>query len=120
MNAVLLLDLPHVAETGAASIGLFRTELLFMVTPRFPRVPEQVALYRAVLDAVGERPVTFRTLDIGGDKVLPYMARPDEQNPALGLAGDPHRARPAGPAALAAPRPAAGGEAGATSASCSR
>lgn len=84
MNAGLLLDLPHVAETGAASIGLFRTELLFMVTPRFPRVPEQVALYRAVLDAVGDRPVTFRTLDIGGDKVLPYMARPDEQNPALG------------------------------------
>ena len=84
MNAGLLLDLPHVAETGAASIGLFRTELLFMVTPRFPRAAEQQALYAAVLDAVGDRPVTFRTLDIGGDKVLPYMARPDEQNPALG------------------------------------
>ena len=84
MNAGLLLDLPHVAETGAASIGLFRTELLFMVTPRFPRAAEQQALYEAVLDAVGDRPVTFRTLDIGGDKVLPYMARPDEQNPALG------------------------------------
>ena len=84
MNAGLLLDLPHVAETGAASIGLFRTELLFMVTPRFPRVAEQQALYAAVLDAVGDRPVTFRTLDIGGDKILPYMARPDEQNPALG------------------------------------
>ncbi len=72
------------AETGAASIGLFRTELLFMVTPRFPRMAQQYALYKSVLDAVGERPVTFRTLDIGGDKVLPYMARPDEQNPALG------------------------------------
>ena len=84
MNAGLLLDLPHVAETGAASIGLFRTELLFMVTPRFPRMAQQYALYKAVLDAVGDRPVTFRTLDIGGDKVLPYMARPDEQNPALG------------------------------------
>lgn len=84
MNAGLLLDLPHVAETGAASIGLFRTELLFMVTPRFPRVAQQAALYGAVLDAVGDRPVTFRTLDIGGDKVLPYMARPDEPNPALG------------------------------------
>ena len=84
MNAGLLLDLPHVAETGAASIGLFRTELLFMVTPRFPRMAQQHALYKSVLDAVGDRPVTFRTLDIGGDKVLPYMARPDEQNPALG------------------------------------
>ena len=84
MNAGLLLDLPHVAETGAASIGLFRTELLFMVTSRFPRVEQQTALYRSVLDAVGDRPVTFRTLDIGGDKVLPYMARPDEPNPALG------------------------------------
>jgi len=84
MNAGLLLDLPHVAETGAASIGLFRTELLFMVTPRFPRVAQQAALYGAVLDAVGDKPVTFRTLDIGGDKVLPYMARPDEPNPALG------------------------------------
>ena len=84
MNAGLLLDLPHVAETGAASIGLFRTELLFMVTPRFPRMAQQYALYKSVLDAVGDRPVTFRTLDIGGDKVLPYMARPDEQNPALG------------------------------------
>lgn len=84
MNAGLMLDLPHVAETGAASIGLFRTELLFMVTPRFPRVAQQAALYGAVLDAVGDKPVTFRTLDIGGDKVLPYMARPDEPNPALG------------------------------------
>jgi len=84
MNAGLLLDLPHLAETGAASIGLFRTELLFMVTPRFPRVAQQAALYGAVLDAVGDRPVTFRTLDIGGDKVLPYMAQPDEPNPALG------------------------------------
>ncbi len=84
MNAGLLLDLPHVAETGAASIGLFRTELLFMVTPRFPRVAQQAALYGAVLEAVGDKPVTFRTLDIGGDKVLPYMAQPDEPNPALG------------------------------------
>lgn len=84
MNAGLLLDLPHVAETGASSIGLFRTELLFMVASRFPRIEQQTALYRSVLDAVGDRPVTFRTLDIGGDKVLPYMARPDEPNPALG------------------------------------
>ena len=84
MNAGLLLDLPQVAETGAASIGLFRTELLFMVASKFPRIEKQTDLYRSVLDAVGGRPVTFRTLDIGGDKILPYMARPDEPNPALG------------------------------------
>ena len=84
MNAGLLLDLPHVVETGAASIGLFRTELLFMVSPQFPRPAQQYALYKSVLDIVRDRPVTFRTLDIGGDKVLPYMKRMDEENPALG------------------------------------
>ena len=84
MNAGLLLDLPHVIETGAHSIGLFRTELLFMVAARFPRPAQQYALYKSVLDAVRDRPVTFRTLDIGGDKVLPYMQRLDEENPALG------------------------------------
>ncbi len=84
MNAGLLLDLPHVVETGAASIGLFRTELLFMVAARFPRPAQQYALYRSVLDIVRDRPVTFRTLDIGGDKVLPYMKRLEEENPALG------------------------------------
>ena len=84
MNAGLLLDLPHVLETGAASIGLFRTELLFMVAPQFPRPAQQYALYRSVLDQVRDRPVTFRTLDIGGDKVLPYMQRLEEENPALG------------------------------------
>ena len=84
MNAGLLLDVPHVIETGAASIGLFRTELLFMVAPRFPRVAEQYALYKSVLDSVRDRPVTFRTLDIGGDKILPYMTGLDEENPALG------------------------------------
>ncbi|HWG03689.1 MAG TPA: phosphoenolpyruvate--protein phosphotransferase [Beijerinckiaceae bacterium] len=84
MNAGLLVDLPHVAETGAASIGLFRTELQFMIAPQFPRMQEQLALYKAVMDAVPDRPVTFRTLDIGGDKVLPYMKTFEEENPALG------------------------------------
>lgn len=84
MNAGLLVDLPHLAETGAASIGLFRTELQFMIAPQFPRMQEQLALYRAVMDAVPNRPVTFRTLDIGGDKVLPYMKTYEEENPALG------------------------------------
>jgi phosphotransferase system enzyme I (PtsP) len=84
LNAGLLVDLPHIAETGAAGIGLFRTELQFMVASQFPRTGEQLALYRAVLDATSGRPVTFRTLDIGGDKVLPYMRNVEEENPALG------------------------------------
>jgi phosphotransferase system enzyme I (PtsP) len=84
LNAGLSVDLPHIADTGAAGIGLFRTELQFMVAPNFPRTSEQYTLYRAVLDAAGEKPVTFRTLDIGGDKVLPYMRNVEEENPALG------------------------------------
>jgi phosphotransferase system, enzyme I, PtsP len=84
MNAGLLVDMPHLLETGAQSIGLFRTELQFMLAARFPRPGAQQQLYRAILDAAGERPVTFRTLDIGGDKLLPYMKGIDEQNPALG------------------------------------
>jgi phosphotransferase system, enzyme I, PtsP len=84
INAGLSVDLPHIADTGAAGIGLFRTELQFMVAPNFPRSSEQHALYRAVLDAADDKPVTFRTLDIGGDKVLPYMRNIEEENPALG------------------------------------
>jgi len=84
LNAGLMVDLPHIAETGAAGIGLFRTELQFMVAAQLPRTSEQLSLYRAVLDAAGDRPVTFRTLDIGGDKVLPYMRTVEEENPALG------------------------------------
>jgi phosphotransferase system enzyme I (PtsP) len=84
INAGLSVDLPHIADTGAAGIGLFRTELQFMVAPNFPRASEQYNLYRAVLDAVDSKPVTFRTLDIGGDKVLPYMRNIEEENPALG------------------------------------
>nr|WP_237718269.1 phosphoenolpyruvate--protein phosphotransferase [Rhodovulum sp. PH10] len=84
INAGLPVDLPHIEETGAAGIGLFRTELQFMVASQFPRTSEQLALYRNVLDAAGGRPVVFRTLDIGGDKVLPYMRNFEEENPALG------------------------------------
>ncbi len=84
MNAGLTIDAPFVAETGAASIGLFRTELQFMLAPRFPRMKEQYQFYKTVLDAVPDKPVTFRTLDIGSDKVLPYMAKIEEENPALG------------------------------------
>jgi phosphotransferase system, enzyme I, PtsP len=84
INAGLAVDLPHIEETGAGGIGLFRTELQFMVAPSFPRTSEQLSLYRTVLDASGGKPVIFRTLDIGGDKVLPYMRNFEEENPALG------------------------------------
>jgi phosphotransferase system enzyme I (PtsP) len=84
INAGLLVDLPHLAETGAAGIGLFRTELQFMIATEMPRISEQLSLYRAVLDSAGGKPVTFRTLDVGGDKILPYMRAEPEENPALG------------------------------------
>jgi len=84
INAGLSVDLPHIEDTGAGGIGLFRTELQFMVAPSFPRTTEQYSLYRAVLYGAGDKPVTFRTLDIGGDKVLPYMRNVEEENPALG------------------------------------
>jgi phosphotransferase system enzyme I (PtsP) len=84
INAGLTIDLPHLDETGAAGIGLFRTEMQFMVADTLPRTNEQLGLYRTVLDAAGKRPVTFRTLDIGGDKVLPYLRNIEEENPALG------------------------------------
>lgn len=84
INAGLLVDMPNLDETAAAGIGLFRTELQFMVAQHMPTTAEQQALYGAVLKAAQGRPVTFRTLDIGGDKVLPYMERIEEENPALG------------------------------------
>ncbi|MBL8583138.1 MAG: GAF domain-containing protein, partial [Rhizobiaceae bacterium] len=85
MNAGLAVDLPQLAEAGAAGIGLFRTELQFMIASTFPRAEAQERLYRDVLDAARGKPVTFRTLDIGGDKVLPYFkGSVAEENPALG------------------------------------
>ncbi|VTZ52170.1 Phosphoenolpyruvate--protein phosphotransferase [Methylocella tundrae] len=84
MNAGLLVDLQHLAETGAISVGLFRTELQFMLASRFPKMSEQERLYRAALDLAQGKQITFRTLDIGSDKVLPYMTQLQEENPALG------------------------------------
>jgi phosphotransferase system enzyme I (PtsP) len=84
MNAGLLVDLPHLGESGAEGIGLFRTELQFMIAAKMPKLAEQRALYASVIAAAGGRPVTFRTLDIGGDKVLPYMRTAEEENPAMG------------------------------------
>lgn len=84
LNAGLLVDLTHLNETGAEGIGLFRTELQFMVAQRMPSAAEQQSLYEAVFAATGDRSVTIRTLDIGGDKILPYMPKLEEENPALG------------------------------------
>ncbi len=84
MNAGLMADLPSLPTSGAEGVGLFRTELQFLVRNQMPRRSELVALYARVLDAAQGKRVTFRTLDIGSDKVLPYMKPNDEPNPALG------------------------------------
>ncbi|MBC2772792.1 phosphoenolpyruvate--protein phosphotransferase [Rhizobium sp. AQ_MP] len=84
MNAGLLVDLPQLADSGADGIGLFRTELQFMIASTMPKGEEQESFYRSVLKQAGGRPVTFRTLDIGGDKVVPYFRAQEEENPALG------------------------------------
>ncbi len=84
MNAGLLVDLPQLNESGAEGIGLFRTELQFMIASTMPRAEEQEAFYRSVLKQAAGKPVIFRTLDIGGDKVVPYFRAAEEENPALG------------------------------------
>jgi phosphotransferase system enzyme I (PtsP) len=84
MNAGLKLDMPHLAQSGADGIGLFRTELQFMIGETMPRLADQAQFYREILDAAGDKPVVFRTLDLGGDKVLPYARWEREANPALG------------------------------------
>ncbi|HWT56318.1 MAG TPA: phosphoenolpyruvate--protein phosphotransferase [Rhizobium sp.] len=84
MNAGLLVDLPQLSESGAEGIGLFRTELQFMIASTMPKADEQEQFYRNVIKQAAGRPVTFRTLDIGGDKVVPYFRGHEEENPALG------------------------------------
>ncbi len=84
MNAGLMADLPSLPTSGAEAVGLFRTELQFLAREKMPKRAELVANYARVLDAAGGKPVHFRTLDIGSDKVMPYMKRPDEPNPAMG------------------------------------
>ncbi|MEL7098916.1 MAG: phosphoenolpyruvate--protein phosphotransferase [Pseudomonadota bacterium] len=84
MNAGLMADLPSLPSSGAEGVGLFRTELQFLVRNQMPKRSELSALYARVLDASQGKRVVFRTLDIGSDKVLPYMKPNDEPNPALG------------------------------------
>jgi phosphotransferase system enzyme I (PtsP) len=84
MNAGLMADLPSLSSSGAEGVGLFRTELQFLVRNQMPRRTELADLYARVLDAAHGKRVVFRTLDIGSDKVLTYMKPTDEPNPALG------------------------------------
>ncbi|WP_052120183.1 phosphoenolpyruvate--protein phosphotransferase [Inquilinus limosus] len=84
LNAGLLSDMPHLDAVGADGIGLYRTEIPFMVRSEYPSVATQTDLYSRVIDLAEGRPVVFRTLDVGGDKRLPYFAEIDEDNPALG------------------------------------
>jgi phosphotransferase system enzyme I (PtsP) len=84
MNAGLAVDLDILPETGAQGIGLFRTEFQFMVSDALPKFSAQRDLYDHVLSGAGPLGVTFRTLDLGGDKVLPYTQTEREDNPALG------------------------------------
>ncbi|MEM7074281.1 MAG: phosphoenolpyruvate--protein phosphotransferase [Pseudomonadota bacterium] len=84
MNAGLMADLPSLDGSGAEAVGLFRTELQFLVRAHMPRRAELNQLYAHVMDAAHGKRVVFRTLDIGSDKVLPYMTAPAEPNPALG------------------------------------
>ena len=84
MNAGLVMDVPHLAESGADGIGLFRTELQFMVSATLPRLEHQTQMYRSIVVEAGQKPVVFRTLDVGGDKPLPYLDLGAEANPFLG------------------------------------
>lgn len=87
INAGLRDDMPGLQLTGADGVGLFRTEFQFLVSATLPARERQTRLYRDVMDAAGDKPVVFRTVDIGGDKVLPYLRHNDgehEENPAMG------------------------------------
>ncbi|MFN0190644.1 MAG: phosphoenolpyruvate--protein phosphotransferase [Aestuariivirga sp.] len=84
INAGLIVDMPHLHDSGADGVGLYRTELQFMLAQRFPRLASQMKHYGAIIEQAKGKPVVFRTLDIGADKTLPYLRQPKEENPALG------------------------------------
>lgn len=84
-NINLLADVPIARELAAEGVGLYRTELPFLVRSTFPGEEEQVAVYRKLVEGFPGKPITIRTLDIGGDKTLAYLDGPPERNPALGL-----------------------------------
>jgi len=84
-NSGLVADLPMLEDTGAAGVGLFRTELQFMIASKLPRLNEQVELYAEAIRLAGGKPIVFRLLDVGGDKVIPYLRSEAEENPAMGF-----------------------------------
>ena len=84
LNVGLAMEMEQLSVTGAAGIGLFRTEIAMLARGEIADVPDQAALYARVLDAAGDRPVRFRTLDLGGDKLLPDAPQQVEENPAMG------------------------------------
>jgi phosphotransferase system enzyme I (PtsP) len=84
INAGLLLDMAHLHEFGADGVGLYRTEIPFLVRPVFPDVAAQRDLYVRILEQAKGKPVVFRTLDVGGDKMAPYWNDAEEENPAMG------------------------------------
>ena len=84
LNIGLVQEVAQLEPTGAAGIGLFRTEIAMLARGTVTDVPEQAALYARVLDAADGLPVRFRTLDLGGDKLLPDAAPSAEENPAMG------------------------------------
>jgi len=85
INAGLSFDLDHLDEVGAKGVGLFRTEFQFMASETMPGLDEQSTFYKSVIERAGDRPVVFRTIDLGGDKIAPFMGRRErEENPALG------------------------------------
>jgi phosphotransferase system enzyme I (PtsP) len=86
VNAGLAEDASMLEVAGADGIGLFRTEFQFLVAATLPGRESQLKLYKSVLDAAGDKPVVFRTVDIGGDKALPYLSdeKDESENPAMG------------------------------------
>ena len=87
MNVGIPLDMAHLERTGAAGVGLFRTELQFLIGAQLPRAGAQQKLYGEILDRAEGKPVVFRTADLGGDKAAAYMKRREESNPAMGWRG---------------------------------
>ena len=83
-NIGLLSDIELARSNGSDGVGLYRTEFPFMARTSFPTREEQYNLYRRVIESFDGQQVTFRTLDIGGDKSLPYFRTPAEENPSLG------------------------------------
>lgn len=84
VNGGLTMDIEGMHRTGANGVGLFRTEFQFMISKTLPRIQPQAEFYKSIIEAADGKPVTFRTLDIGGDKEVSFLKRDNEENPALG------------------------------------